>query len=464
MPDSSKEILNALSLGKPLASVGSSLIRAGTDFWMRSVEIGARNLSQAVATAIAPSTDTTQSDNAVDAMIEVYRQYLTEMAAAPGAALHRFREELDSGDEDKLLFRAKRFDTDKLDSNENKRLLEAHGIVLHPDTKIEPTAEGRKRWIIQEPGLGRTFTLVKRMPGKGFEPAVDGESRRDWFFYGARDGDRYIVPDAQAKTQQIYRLPARVRDASQGFAVYRASRDLVQDLLDTDPVVSRTGIPFRAWDIGADRTPIALFMVDYRDSDLGAYREFGVACFIAPQNDPLAIGMYLLGLYVDDRSSMLAGRQIWGYPKEQVAAIDIQYAEKSVTCTVDAGKDSRLKLSIPRGGSGTSSKVPLLTYTVRSADDDDVQLDPGIKPKPDLELLRTTFIRSGSGEMIRSKPGSVKLDWNRESAASVAQLLNALDVMPEPIPRHAPPRPILSAWTERMSGEFGVPGLAQVKK
>lgn len=462
-----KELLNAVSLGKPLSVVSSSLIQAGMDFWMRSVDIGARHFARAVSTAVAPSMDTTGSDNAVDAMIEIYRQYLTEMVSAPGAAVHRFREELAEPSGERLLFTADAFDTEKLYGAENIEVLAKHGIVLPPeDGKAPATIRQIKRgsrWVIDEPAPGRRFHLIKR------KVSGEAEGKEVFCLYGRQDGDLYKV----GKTQ--YRLPARVQDASQGFAVYRVSRDVVQDLLDGAAIVKQSDCSFRAWDIGGDETPIALFMVDYRQSDLGAYREFGIACFIAPQKDPLALGMHLLALYVDDQQSCDAGNQIWGYPKRKAARIEMDYKDVAVTCALygDSDRSAIVTLRVPRGGSGTSRDIPLTSYTLRLPKQDAAFLRKKPAPKQDTELLRTVFTRSGRGEMLRSNPKGVDLQYSGASTEYIVEVMQSLGlVSTNAVPPAGdaddkdaalqPSQPMLTAWTEHMSGEFGVPGLAKL--
>ena len=104
-------------------------------------------------------------------------------------------------------------------------------------------------------------------------------------------------------------LPVRIRDASQGLAVYRVGRKAVQAVLDEECSA------FRAVDLGSDDTALEVFVVDYREGDLGSHRELGVNFFVTLKSQPYqAPGMYIKELPVDRRFTFTA-RKIWGYPK-----------------------------------------------------------------------------------------------------------------------------------------------------
>jgi hypothetical protein len=240
--------------------------------------------------------------------------------------------------------------------------------------------------------------------------------------YGQAEGRTYRVDGTRVL------LPARVRDASHGSAVYLVSKDVVQELLDLHQ--PRT---LRAWDVGSGRTPVQIFIVDYRDSDLGSYREFGIGCFAAPQKNALAVGMHILELPVTEEFSCAAGRQIWGYPK-CVYQLDLTYGDDSVTSTlIKRGSSQRLfTLTLPRAGASSSRDVPLYTYTVKNG-----------------MHHRTIFTRSGRGEGLQWGGRAVRLEVHANVADSVLSTLHCLGLPGQ--------TPVMSSWTERMTGEVGVP-------
>ncbi len=442
MQNKAKDLFDPLSISGTLGRVSSALVRAGADFWVRSLDIGARNLARAARTAISPALDDTESENAVDAMIEIYRQYLGEMTVTPAIALHRFREELDASAGGRLLFCAgAKFGTELSDTNPNLTsgdlaTFALHGIKIGKPFSVD--RQGDRRWLIRKGVTGPKFTIVRRSG-----PLPKGKGRvLPYAVFGDEEGSNYRL----GTPERSVILPARVRDAAQGFVVYRAARDSVQDLLDTDPIVEQTGVPLRTWDIGSGDTPIAIFLVDYRETDLGSYQELGIACFVSPQDDALALGMHFLTLYVNDPFSCDAGRKIWGFPKE-LARLDFDYKDKKVSCTlVEDGKDL-LELTLPRSGSASSAKIPFSSYTLKKDEEGN------------CFLVRTTFKRSGNKEMIRVKPKEVMLkvlNGGQQSPHGLHQLLFALG-----IDKNA--KPLLCSWTEHMSGEFSAPRFVNVQ-
>jgi hypothetical protein len=234
-------------------------------------------------------------------------------------------------------------------------------------------------------------------------------------------------------------LPVRIQDASQGLAVYAVSTRLVQKILDDKRE------PFRASELGGDRTPLMIFIAHYREGDLGTHGELGIAFFVIPQGDPSAMpGLYIKALPVNDEFSRDAGRQIWGYPKTMMKGLQIEYKddyrEKQACCTLWEGDRALLSITFLRGGTGSSTAIPIATYTLLHG-----------------RAHRTIFTRSGKGERIGAGGGQVKLMLGAEKDLSDEQddlghtlrLLRTLG-LPEK-------SPILHAWTEHMSGAFGIP-------
>jgi hypothetical protein len=282
------------------------------------------------------------------------------------------------------------------------------GIELSESLSI---ASGYRDWILRDHGKDRTFHVLRE--GNRLE------------VYGEVEGKAYRVADTRVL------LPARVHDASHGSAVYLVPKDIVQDLLDLhQPRALQT------WDVGSGRTPVQIFIVDYRDSDLGSYRELGMACFAAPKNSPLAVGMHILELPVTDRFSCDAGRHIWGYPKT-LYDLDFTYRDNTVTSTlIKRGSPAQklFALTLPRAGAGSSRNVPIYNYTVKRG-----------------MHHRTIFTRSGRGEGIQWGSRAVRLEVHANVADSALNTLQSLGL---------PGRtPIFSSWTERMTGEFGMPSV-----
>lgn len=222
-------------------------------------------------------------------------------------------------------------------------------------------------------------------------------------------------------------IPARVRDATQGLAIFAVARDAAIDILAAQRA------PFVPIDLGRGRTALAITGVRYRASDLGVYDEVGVAFLVAPASDPYAVGLYFVALPVNGRLSRQAGSAIWGYAKTE-ELIDVTLDGRRASWTLRRRRSRRrvLTISFPRGGQSTSSGVGLTTYTVR-------------RGRP----MRVQFVRSGRGERTLAGGGSVTLTLG-SGARGRDPLLSTLHRLGLP---GAPV--LLHSWTERMSGALG---------
>lgn len=226
-------------------------------------------------------------------------------------------------------------------------------------------------------------------------------------------------------------LPVRVLDAAQGMALYAVSIDAVQAFL------TETGAPFRPVTLGRGRTGLSIFGVHHREGDLGSYDEIGVALHVAPREDPLAVGLYIVDFPVNARFPRLAGRDIWGYAKsEAIVELTLEATQATWRLGRPGAHQPLLIITFPRGGHGASTAVPLPTYTLSGAGD----------------IIRTVITRTGRGERIRAHGRGVRLELSHPVAGAddaIWKLLHRLDVADSP--------PMIHAWTEHMSAEFGLP-------
>jgi hypothetical protein len=83
----------------------------------------------------------------------------------------------------------------------------------------------------------------------------------------------------------------------------------------------------------AGRTPLVLFLVDYRVNDLGDYDEVGVALLVRHRG---RTGAYVHQLPVTQPFTMEAGRTLWGLPK-WLARIDLSITGPDATCHLADG-------------------------------------------------------------------------------------------------------------------------------
>jgi hypothetical protein len=226
------------------------------------------------------------------------------------------------------------------------------------------------------------------------------------------------LPDSYQIQGREVSIPAIVRDASSGSVMYMVDLAAAQKLIPD---------AFEALEAAPGQTQLTLVIVDYRDNDLGDYDEVGVVFFVRPASQPEAeVGSYILHLPVNQSFTCDAGRQIWGFPKS-VEEIEFSYADDSATGKLSMGGQHVLTLTVPRGGDGTTPDTPAIGYT----------LIEGIPHKNE-------FVRGGSGELTVPGGEGVTLVLGDHP---IADELRSLGVETA--------TPLLSAWSEHMTGSFG---------
>jgi Acetoacetate decarboxylase (ADC) len=264
---------------------------------------------------------------------------------------------------------------------------------------------------------------------------------------------------AVAIGDRIVPLPMHVRDASQGLALYSIPLGEAQAVLDAQQA------PFRAFAASPERTLLAIFVVDYRDSDLGQYFELGAALGVTPTDDPgAALGMFVLALPVSQAFSRDAGRQIWGYSKVLAPGLTISREGSSVRCTVVQDDPSTFALTLPAGGYrrssdvsvsphgglsrlpiGTSSEVAAVGYTLKEGGSQRVVITR-IGEGERLQVGGRVDLRLGAGDENNCPCGLVD---RSVGAICLCLLLQRLKV-PEK-------KPVACGWTERMSATLSAP-------
>jgi hypothetical protein len=213
-------------------------------------------------------------------------------------------------------------------------------------------------------------------------------------------------------------LPAVVRDASSGSVMYMVDRGAAQKLIPAE---------FEAIEAAPGKTQLTLVIIDYRDNDLGDYYEVGILFFVRPVGQPDAeVGSFIYKLPVNQSFTRDAGYQIWGFPKT-VEKIDFDYADDRATCRLEMAGQHVFTLTVPRGGTGTTADTESLGYTMIE----------GI-------AHRNAFTRGGSGEQTVPGGDGVELVLGDHPLADELRDLG--------LPETAP---LLSAWTEHMTGSFG---------
>jgi hypothetical protein len=398
-------------LATGLAQTGFACIAAAADLWQRSCEIGVRYMEGAVGRLHRADGAAGDPQHLLQELAAGYRHYLTEMLLVPSLAVARFRSGLEPTSGPRLLFCTTPEFGHQLRQGicpqGLRQTFSKYGIELPEPVAVDTTPA---TCVIRD-AYSRCYTAKDELG----ELAI----------YGEQEGRLYHV------SSRTMLLPDRIHDAAQGFAMYPVAKEPVQELLKELPEQ-----PFHALELSPGRTALALFMVDYRESDLGHYRELGIGFLVAPPKDPLAFGLYTWALPVTDQFSCDAGRMVWGYPKT-LQSLDFVYEASSVKCVLRRQQHEPpvLSLTLPRGGSGSTTAVPIYSYTVRE----------GIP-------YRSIFLRSGREERIRSGGQGVKMELGEESANGTDPIWRLLHRL-----RVADAAPIVSSWTEHMSGWCGEP-------
>jgi hypothetical protein len=212
-------------------------------------------------------------------------------------------------------------------------------------------------------------------------------------------------------------MPVEVRDASAGTVIFD---------IDLAPAAAAAPPGFTVIESAPGRAQVAIAVVDYRDNDLGSYREVGTILFVRPASGG-PDGTFITHLPVDREFTCVAGNEIWGYPKS-IEQINVDQSSGSSRWALTMHGELVLDLTLPRGGDDEMPLVPMTSYTVR-----------GGVPHA------TEFSQGGSGSSIRFDGDGVEL---RLGQHPIAKELAALGL---------PTTPVLSTWTEHMRATFGEP-------
>ncbi|MDX6199455.1 MAG: hypothetical protein QOJ79_2606 [Actinomycetota bacterium] len=212
-------------------------------------------------------------------------------------------------------------------------------------------------------------------------------------------------------------MPVEVRDASAGTVAYEVDAAAASALL---PSV------FEVAEVAPGRAHLAIVVVDYRDNDLGSYREVGLMFFVRPAAGG-EDGTFIVRLPVDQPFTCEAGQAIWGFPKT-IEQIDLDYADDGVTCALRMDGELVLRVRLPRdaGADGEMPPTPMTAYTML-----------------DGAPHATTFTQGGAGFSMGFDGVELELGTH-----PVAKELASLGLSPTPA---------FTTWTEHMRATFESP-------
>ena len=225
-------------------------------------------------------------------------------------------------------------------------------------------------------------------------------------------------------------VPAVVRDASQGWAIYFVDAGIAQSALGA------AAADFQLLDAGAGRTPLAILGVDYRDSDFGAYPELVVALFVQPKGQNAAMPLvHYLAIVVSQPFTRDAARAVWGLEKVLIETCATRHSAGAVRFEV---APDALAISFPRFGDGRSAAMPVHALSFRNG-----------------RALHSVMQRTGAGEGMQIG-GSVTLTLGQTATGTCICRGDAATCLCETLRRCdiAGYFPAANGWTETMTGEF----------
>ena len=242
-----------------------------------------------------------------------------------------------------------------------------------------------------------------------------------------------------------FAMPARVLDASQGWAMFFVSSEAANSSLGA------ASDYLSAFDAGDGRTPLTIIGVDYRNSDFGVYPEIAVALTVTAKGDPAGqLFVYYLAIVVTQDFTREAARTVWGLEKIVEPKLMASYAADAVRFGLPDRNGRALSIRFPRFGDAHSSDIPIFSISQRCSP---------MAPKPQTYWAMMT--KSGSGEGMQIG-GSVLLQLgtpadglclcsNNETARCLCETLRTFDI--------AERFPAANGWTERQTAVFGPPRL-----
>jgi hypothetical protein len=255
-------------------------------------------------------------------------------------------------------------------------------------------------------------------------------------------GDEDAGPEPDGESFEVdgkpFAMPARVLDASQGWALFFVPTEAANRSLGA------AGEVFSAFDAGGGRTPLTIVGVDYRNSDFGRYPEFVLALTVTAKGDPARqLFSYYLAIVVTQEFTKEAARVAWGLEKIVDPKLTVRYAADAVRFGLSEEKGKALSIRFPRFGDGRSSDLPTFSVSQRGE---------GLHRRTYWAV--TTKSGSGEGTQIGGSvvlelgvPGDGACLCGDGKSICLCETLRAFDI--------ADRLPAANGWTERQTAAFG---------
>jgi hypothetical protein len=318
---------------------------------------------------------------------------------------------------------------------EVKRLVQGTKTSAPPSALLQGLASGYVNWLAElaamAPAVAEKAAMEFAQGSHGDPPCIRNEDAGP-----ATEGDYFDVGG------KPFAMPARVLDASQGWAMFFVSTEAANSALGAARnIVS-------AFDAGGGRTPLMFIGVDYRNSDFGIYPEFVVAVTVTANGDPAGqLFSHYLAIVVTQQFTQEAARVVWGLEKIVAPALKVRYAADNAQFGLSNGSGKTLSIRFPRFGDGESFDQPTFSVSQR-----------GEGPKRRTYWAMTTKSGSGEGTQIGGSvalelgvPGNGACLCADGKTACLCETLRSFDITDR--------LPAANGWTERQTAAFGPPQL-----
>ena len=233
-------------------------------------------------------------------------------------------------------------------------------------------------------------------------------------------------------------LPVRFGAASQGWALYFV------DPVKAQAHLGQYGDAFEIYQV-AGRAMLVIYVVDFRETDLGPYREVGVEFWVRPKGARSVMpGTVVVRMSVDETFSVDAASALWKFDKLLAPHMKPHYDPRSATFAVDARDANTLAITLPRFGAGRSTEVPIRYFTTET-----------VGAPPRKRVLCTVFHRSAVGEGVQfGGDVGVRLGDGEGDNCFCALAHGKRICTCEALRDLGLPgaRPVANGWTDHMSG------------
>ncbi len=318
------------------------------------------------------------------------------------------------------------------------RLVKGAKTSAPPSTLLQGLASGYVNWLGE---LAAMAPSVAEKAAMEFAQAPHGDPEPP---IGNEDAGPTTKGDYFEVAGKPFAMPARVLDASQGWAMFFVSSEAANRSLGA------ASDYLSAFDAGDGRTPLTIIGVDYRNSDFGVYPEIAVALTVTAKGDPAGqLFVYFLAIVVTQDFTREAARTVWGLEKIVEPKLMASYTADAVRFGLPDRSGKVLSIRFPRFGDAHSSDMPTFSISQRCST---------VAPKPRTYWSMMTKSGSGEGTQIG---GSVLLELgtpadglclcSNNELACLCETLRTFDI--------AERFPAANGWTERQTAVFGPPRL-----